>query len=277
MDRRSIERRIGRVALVAGLVLTLFLLFESVLTGLVESRSQRTLLQEFRAGVPTKTLGSMTKVPPDGAPVALLGIPQLGLRAVVVQGSSPERTKEGPGHLPGTPLPGEFGNSVILGRRLTYGAPFRHLDRMQTGDEITAITGQGFFTYRVTSVSYLEPGQPDVTGPSLDSRLTLVTAGPSAVPSTRLAVVAKLEGNPLGVPNRPSVAVAPDEFGQTGNVTGLFAAVLWAAALGLVLVLAVRLYRRLPFRTTWVLTTPLVLLLLWLIFENLDRVLPGTL
>jgi sortase A len=258
-------------------VLLLFLLFEMSLTGLAQSRDQSRLLAEFRAGIRTKTLDAPSRVPPDGSPVALLEIPSLHVQQVVVEGSSPERTKEGPGHLPDTPLPGEFGNAVIMGRRLSYGAPFRGLDRLHTGDEIVAVTGQGWFRYVVKSVSYVSPGQPDAVGPSLDSRLTLVTSGPSAVPSTRLAVVAALQGNPVAVPSRPSVAVAPDAFGQTGNVTGLFLAVLWAVVLGGLVLLTVRLYRRWPFRVVYLVTTPVMVLLLWVVFENLDRVLPGTL
>jgi len=277
IDRPAVRRRTGRTLLVVGAVLLAFLFYAFVVTGLEESRSQRALLPAFAAGVQSQSIDAMSKVPIPGSPVAMIEIPSIGVHQVVVEGSSPELLKMGPGHLPNTPLPGEFGNSVVLGRRLTYGAPFSRLDEVQTGDSVTMITGQGSFTYVVNHVWYVLPGQPDVTGPTLDSRLTLVTAGSSLAPTTRLVVVAALQGNPIGVPTRPSVAVAPDEFGQTGNVTGLLLAILWGTALVTLILLSIRVYRIWPVRAAYVVTTPAVIFLLWLVFENLDRLLPGTL
>jgi len=262
---------------VAGAVVLAFLFYAFVLTGLEESRSQRALLPAFTEGVRAQTMDGLAAVPAPGSPVAMIEIPSIGLRQVVVEGSSPEMLERGPGHLPDTPLPGEFGNSVVLGRRLTYGAPFARLGEIQTGDSVTMVTGRGSFTYVVNRVGYVQPGEPDVTGPALDSRLTLVTSGPSLAPNDRLIVVGLLQGDPVGAPSRPSVAVAPDEFGQTGNVTGLLLAILWAAVLAAVILLTVRIYRVWPVRAAYVVSTPAVLFLLWLIFENLVRVVPGTL
>ena len=277
IDRPAVRRRTGRTLLVVGAILLAFLFYAFVVTGLEESRSQRALLPVFAAGVQSQSMDAMSKVLVPGSPVAMIESPSIGLHQVVVEGSSPELLKLGPGHLPNTPLPGEFGNSVVLGRRLTYGAPFGRLDEMQTGDSVTMVTGQGSFTYVVNHVGYVLPGQPDVTGPTLDSRLTLITAGPSLAPNTRFVVVAALQGNPIGVPTRPSVAVAPDEFGQSGNVTGLLLAILWGLVLAALILLTVRIYRVWPVRAAYVVTTPAVILLLWLVFENLDRLLPGAL
>ena len=276
-EKRVVRRRTGRTLLIVGAILLAFFFYAFVVTGLEESRSQRALLPVFAAGVQAQSIDSISKVPVPGSPVALMEIPRIGLRRVVVEGSSPELLKLGPGHLPNTSLPGEFGNSVVLGRRLTYGAPFARLDEMQTGDSVTMITGQGSFTYVVNRVAYVLPGQPDVTGPTLDSRLTLVTSGPSLSPTTRLVIVAALQGNPVGVTTRPSVAVAPDEFGESGNVTGLLLAILWGVALVALIFLTRRIYKVWPVRAAYVVTTPAVIFLLWLVFENLDRLLPGTL
>ena len=276
-DRSVVHRRTRRTLLVVGAVLLAFVFYAFVVTGLEESRSQRALLPVFATGVQSQSIDSLSKVPVPGTPVAMIEIPSIGLHQVVVEGSSPELLKLGPGHLPNTPLPGEFGNSVVLGRRVTYGGPFGRLDDVQTGDSITMVTGQGSFTYVVNHVGYVLPGQPDVTGPTLDSRLTLVTSGPSLAPTTRLAVVGALQGNPVGVATRPSIAVAPDEFGETGNVTGLLIAILWGIALVAVIFLTRRIYQVWPVRAAYVVTTPAVIFLLWLVFENLDRLLPGTL
>src|SRR5207237_730077 len=63
-----------------------------------------------------------------GSPVAVLDIPAIGIRdMVVVQGTSPENMTLGPGHLRDTPMPGQAGVSEIFGRRATFGAPFARL------------------------------------------------------------------------------------------------------------------------------------------------------
>jgi len=276
-SKRTVQRRAGRTLLIVGAILLAFLFYAFVVTGLEESRSQRALLPGFAASVQSQSIDGISTVPLPGSPVAMIEIPRIGVHQVVVEGSSPELLKLGPGHLPNTPLPGEFGNSVVLGRRLTYGAPFGRLDEVRTGDSVTMVTAQGSFTYVVNRVAYVQPGDANVTGPTLDSRLTLVTAGPSLAPNTQLVVVGALQGNPIGVPTRPSIAVAPDEFGQTGNVTGLLLALLWGVALVTVILLTRRIYKVWPMRAAYVVTTPAVLFLLWLVFENLDRLLPGAL
>ena len=74
----------------------------------------------------------------DGQALAELRIARIGLRAVVVRGTTPADLREGPGLLAGTPLPGQHGTTAIAGHRTTYGAPFRHLDALRRGDAITA-------------------------------------------------------------------------------------------------------------------------------------------
>jgi sortase A len=66
-----------------------------------------------------------------GTPVALLEIPRLGLREVIVEGTSSDPMMSGPGHRRDTPLPGQVGTSVIAGWRATYGGPFRSIDQLR--------------------------------------------------------------------------------------------------------------------------------------------------
>ena len=234
--------RLAGAALVGfGLAIALFLAFEFLYTGQLEGRSQRALMATFRHRLAAGQFNAPDQ-PVQSGPVAVLRIPALGGDQVVVQGSSPEDLKKGPGHLPGTPLPGEFGNSVVVGHRLTYGGPFAHLDRLATGDTITVLTGQGRFAYKVTHVATVQPGQSDVIGPTADSRLTLVTST-SALSSDRRAVTATLIGNPVGVATRPPATAGSDELGTVGDVAGLYLAIIWLIALAAVAVAAVFDYR----------------------------------
>lgn len=265
----------GSVLLALGLCLALFFVFEYTVTGSIQARSQQALLKQFDERLALEPFNGPTS-PIAPGPVAVLEIPAIGVHQVVVEGATTTDLKEGPGHVPGTPLPGEYGNAVVIGHRSIYGSPFGSLDQLHAGDGITVLTGQGLFNYTVSRVTRVHPGQQDVVGPTTSSRLTLVTSV-SAFSSDRLAVVAKLQGPPVGVPQRPPVYVGQDRLGMVGDSSGAFIAILAAQALVIALIVTVRLYRRWPPAAAYLVTTPVILALLLVVFENLDRFLPGTL
>ena len=80
---------------------------------------------------------------------------------VVVEGTDADQLRSGPGHYPGTPLPGEAGNVAIAGHRTTYLHPFYNLNELVPGDAIDILTVQGLFVYQRD----LQPGRrPDGRG-----------------------------------------------------------------------------------------------------------------
>jgi len=62
-----------------------------------------------------------------------LSIPRIGLRAVVIEGTSSHSLLLGPGHMTGSAIPGTVGNAVIAGHRDTF---FRHIHRLRNGDDV---------------------------------------------------------------------------------------------------------------------------------------------
>ncbi|MGN6377649.1 MAG: sortase [Gaiellales bacterium] len=269
------RRLIARGLIGLGLLVLLFLGYEYAVSGVVQGQRQAALLHELRGRFATPGFDSPDKPIPSG-PIALLEIPRLGLHQVVVQGSSPTDLQQAPGHYPASPLPGEYGNSVILGHRTVDGAPFSQLYTLRRGDEVVTVTGQGRFVYRIVKVGPVDTGRADPIGPVAGSRLTLLTSQ-KATSSDRLEVVAKLEGRPVAVPLRAPVTAAPNELGTSGDLVALFEAIGWAQVLLIVVVLGVLAFRRWPARAAYLVTVPPVLMLLLLIFQSLDRMLPGTL
>jgi sortase A len=75
--------------------------------------------------------------PPAGAPVARIAIPRLALDEVVVEGVDDDALRAGPGHVPGTPLPGASGNAVLSAHRDRH---FRTLGELAVGDTIVTET-----------------------------------------------------------------------------------------------------------------------------------------
>jgi len=275
--KRDGRKIAGAVFAGVGVVVALFLAFEFFATQLIYDRSQSLLRQQLQSLVASKEATSTMWIPADGQPIGVLTIPVIGLSTVMVQGSTTSMTEQGPGHLRGTPMPGRFGNSVLLGRRSTYGAPFQRLDELRPGDTVDVATGAGEFTYLVATVAVIRPGEPDVTGPSNDSRLTMITSSPRYMATGRFAVTAVLRGPPAEQPVSPAVAIAPTELALEADTGGLGGFLLWIELAAVALLGALWLKRRVSWRVAWLLGTPLVVALLWAAFRAADRFFPATL
>lgn len=124
--------------------------------------------------------------------VARIEIPAIGVDAYVVEGTGGDALAKGPGHYPDTPLPGQPGNACIAGHRTTHGHTFHDLHLLREGFEIVTYTAERRATYRVVSVTTVDPSQTEVADPTDDSRLTLTTCHPIGSARQRLVVVAEL-------------------------------------------------------------------------------------
>ena len=198
----TLLRGSGEVLITLGLVVLLFCYYELAFTGYYAGQQQQRLAKEFSAALPAvapvTAAPPAAVTPPIGDALAQIYLPRLGrdYHYIVVEGVGTEPLKEGPGHLPGSALPGGLGNVVISGHRTTYLAPFNRLDELQPGDEVVLETRTSWFTYRVTGeevvrptaieVTFPVPGQPDAT--PTEHLLTLTTCNPKYSASTRLVV-----------------------------------------------------------------------------------------
>lgn len=300
---------VGRVLIGTGLLVLLFVAYQLWGTSLVETRAQGVLEDEFAAvlaapepplppGEPTLPATSpaanepAAALPEDGSAVARLEIPAIDIDKIVVEGVSQNDLRRGPGHYPGTPLPGQAGNAAIAGHRTTYGAPFYRLDELEPGDVLRVTTRDGEFEYEVTGSEVVEPTRVDVLDDFGDDRLTLTTCNPRYSAAQRLIVTARLD-RPAAAPtagstDRPAssatvAAAAPpetltarSEIGGTldGNSAARLPVLLWglaAAASAVVVWLAGRRWRRLP---AYALGAVPFLIVLFVFFEHLNRLLP---
>jgi sortase A len=107
-------------------------------------------------------------------PVARLMIPKIGLDEIVLEGIDDEAMNGGPGHYPGSPLPGDAGNSIISAHRDRH---FRNLGRLSIGD--TIVTQSGATTTKWVVVKRKVVGKElPVLFPSKTAVLTLTTCWP---------------------------------------------------------------------------------------------------
>ena len=87
---------------------------------------------------------------PQGDPVGRLIVPRLGLKSIVVNGTSHDDLTRGPGRELSTYMPGQNELIYVAGHRTTYLAPFAHIDSLRPGDRITFVVPYGTFEYEVT-------------------------------------------------------------------------------------------------------------------------------
>ena len=128
----------------------------------------------------------------DGDPVGKILIDRIGLSSVIVEGTDADDLRAGPGHYPGTPLPGQRGTVGIAGHRTTYGAPFRKINQVKPRDEIVIQMPYGRFTYRVERTRIVPPTAVWVTQRVSYDRLILSACHPLYSAAKRIVVFARL-------------------------------------------------------------------------------------
>jgi len=224
-------RGLGELMITIGVVLLLFTFYELQVTGLVTAREQGRLSDNLASSwaEPLPSKGQSTGAPAaaaaavEPAPVALgdgfavLRVPRLGddfndSPPVVVEGVGVEDLKKGPGHIPGTALPGEVGNVVLSGHRTTYGQPFNAFDELRPGDAVVLETRDTWFTYRVTGSEIVSPDAVEVTYPvprdlsatPTKRLLTMTTCHPKYSAKQRLIVSGELESATPKSAGRPA-------------------------------------------------------------------------
>lgn len=143
---------------------------------------------------------------PEGEAFAQILIPRIGVDVTVIEGVRRRDLKKGPGHLPGTPIPGQPGNAVISGHRTTYGAPFGEVGELVPGDRIEVETAIGLHVYEVRQAParcadedgrcIVAPTDLWVTEPRDGAWLTLTTCHPRFSSRQRLIVFAELIDGP---------------------------------------------------------------------------------
>jgi len=271
---RRVIGGIGHTLIWAGILILLFVAYELWGTGIAEARSQKQLKKSFDSVLVGKADPSQVPPPtPEGEAVAIIKIPKIGVEKAVVEGVGVEDLKKGPGHYPGTPLPGQPGNAAIAGHRTTYGAPFYDMDQLKPNDPILITTKQGSFKYAVESVTPVSPTDVAVVKNTADNRLTLTTCNPRFSASQRLITVAALIG-PAAAPSPPNPQIIHHP-GLSGAPTSRWPAVQWGALAALVFALTFagsKLWRRWP---AYFIGAPVFLVVLFFFFENFARLLPA--
>ena len=122
--------------------------------------------------------------------VGTMEIPKLGVSKSMYEGITLTTLDHGPGHWPGTAMPGQLGNVVIAGHRVSHDKPFRNIDKLVPGDDVIMTTADGSFDYKVTSTEIVNPDALWIVDQTPDYTATLFACHPPG--STRQRIVVHL-------------------------------------------------------------------------------------
>jgi sortase A len=173
-----VRRALGHLLLLAGAALLVFVGTTYARAALARDRARAAWdAAEAKRRVLDVT-SALDAQPPRSvaelAPVARLEIPRIALDEIVVEGVEDESLNAGPGHLPGSALPGETGNAIISAHRDRH---FRRLDEVTIGDSIVTEMGQYRVMWRVVSKRVVRAHAPALFE-THDPALTLTTCWP---------------------------------------------------------------------------------------------------
>jgi sortase A len=136
--------------------------------------------------------------PAEGAsdPIQLVGkieIPKLGIDEDMYEGIALSTLDRGPGHWPGTAMPGQPGNVVIAGHRVSHSKPFRHIDDLAEGDEVRFTVNDTVYSYEVTGHEIVDPTAIRIVAQTPEPTATLFACHPPGSVAERYVVYLKLQ------------------------------------------------------------------------------------
>ena len=126
-----------------------------------------------------KTINGNVNVKPwnwaDTYPVAKIIFGKTKKEFIVLAGGTGRTMAFGPGHVSATPLPGNNGNSVIVGHRDTH---FKILKNIKLGEIINLQTPENELSYTVTDIFIVHQKETQILQNLGREELTLITCYP---------------------------------------------------------------------------------------------------
>jgi sortase A len=312
--RRTIAA-IGRALVTIGLLILLFVTYELWGTGIFTARAQTRLKHQFQQqlekvhadnpvittpttkpqkdGKPRRTTTTTTTIDPrllvapaEGGGEGVIQIPKIGVNWAFVEGVQLSDLAKGPGHYPGTPLPGQIGNAAIAGHRTTHGAPFFRVNELAPGDKINIQTLAGKYTYVVYKQPFaVKPTAYYVVANTKSAQLTLTSCNPRYSAAERIVIKAKLLRTASDKPHKPPTRIhghpipppKPEQLSTAlkGQANSKAPALLWGFFVAIVGVLWWWAFRRWRHPLTWVIGVVPFLVVLFPFYVYLERALPN--
>ncbi|HEX3393207.1 MAG TPA: class E sortase [Acidimicrobiales bacterium] len=128
-------------------------------------------------------------------PVVRLGtieIPKIGLTHALFDGVTLHNIDQGPSHWPGSAMPGQLGNVVIAGHRVTHDHPFERIAELVAGDQVIFTLNGVRTIYRVTGHQVVKPSDTWIADQTRAFTATLYACHPPGSADQRFVVKMEL-------------------------------------------------------------------------------------
>jgi sortase A len=136
--------------------------------------------------------------------IGTIEIPKIALVSPIYHGITLRNIDFGPSHWPGTAMPGEVGNSVFAGHRVTHTHPFLHIDQLVPGDEVIFTVNGVRSVYTMTGHDIVKPDALWIANPTPTATATLFGCHPPHFATYRYVVHLALVGEPNPTSAQPS-------------------------------------------------------------------------
>ncbi len=124
--------------------------------------------------------------------VGWIEIPAIDVYMTMYEGIRLTTLDHGPGHWPGSALPGQIGNVVVGGHRTSKHKVFRNIDQLVPGDEIIFDGVDGRHVYHVTRTEILGPEAMWIVDQTPERTATLFACHPPGSTRERIVVFADI-------------------------------------------------------------------------------------
>ncbi len=224
-------RPTSRLRPIAGAVGTFVLLMVVFKAQVIVSQIGYLLHKNNQPAVAELPVAGAQTAPPE----PLINIPKINVSVPVIYEPSIDEAKiqkdleGGVVHYGNTAVPGQPGNSVIVGHSSNdwwepgnYKFVFILLDKLAAGDNFSVNYNSVKYVYEVTSVTIVAPNDLSVIQPTPEPTITLITCTPPGTSWKRLIVKAK-QVSPAPTTATASTDLSQPDHGQRlpGNAPGL--------------------------------------------------------
>jgi sortase A len=126
--------------------------------------------------------------PEPVVPYGSMEIPKIALVHPLYEGVTLNNIDKGPSHWPGTAIPGQAGNAVFAGHRVTHDHPFLHIDELVPGDLVIFHVFGVRSVYRVTNSMVVLPEDTWIAKQTPQPTATLYACHPPGSATNRYVV-----------------------------------------------------------------------------------------
>jgi sortase A len=126
------------------------------------------------------------------AAFGMIVIPKINLVHPMFEGIEESAIHWGPGHWPGSAIPGMNGNAVFAGHRVTHTRPFLDIDLLAPGDQIIFHLATATYVYEITEHIIVGPNDLWITNPTPTPTVTIFACHPKHTAKQRYVVRGKL-------------------------------------------------------------------------------------